>query len=203
VNIPINTNVQCADGSCGRSTNVVVNPVSHAVTHVAIEDKSLPGNSTRLVPVAKVAEVTDEGIKLNCTKADVAKLGPFVVTDMIQESPSGGAYTSGEAYRAAYVADDTAYDTVDDEQIPLGETALYGGMHVEASDGRVGKLDELVLDLKTGVISGFVMRKGHLWGSRDVTVPVDQVDWVDGSTVYLKLDKSAVGALPAMKVRRG
>jgi len=74
---------------------------------------------------------------------------------------------------------------------------------VEASNGRVGRLDELVLDPKSGVITGFVMRKGHLWGSRDVTVPVDQVRYSDGDTVYLKLDKSAVGALPAMKVRRG
>jgi hypothetical protein len=46
------------------------------------------------------------------------------------------------------------------------------------------------------------MRTGHLWGVRDVTVPVNQIGSVDGDTVYLKLDKSAVGALPAMKVRR-
>jgi hypothetical protein len=27
VNIPINAKVECTDGSCGRSTNVIVNPV--------------------------------------------------------------------------------------------------------------------------------------------------------------------------------
>jgi hypothetical protein len=65
------------------------------------------------------------------------------------------------------------------------------------------QLDELVLDPTSGVVTGLVMRKGHLWGSRDVTVPVEQVEYVDGETVYLRLDKSEVGALPAMKVRRG
>jgi sporulation protein YlmC with PRC-barrel domain len=203
MNIPINAQVQCTDGACGRSTNVVVNPVNHTVTHVAIEDKSLPDNPTRLVPAANVAEVDDERITLNCSRADVAKLGPFVVTDMIQQSPSGGAYSYGDAYGAQYVFDDTAYDEVEEQEVPQGEFALYGGMHVEASDGRVGKLDELVLDPKSGAITGLVMRKGHLWGSRDVTVPVDQVEDFDGDTLYLKLDKSAVGALPAMKVRRG
>ena len=107
------------------------------------------------------------------------------------------------AYSAQYVFDDTAYDEVDEQEIPEGELALHGGMHVEALDGRVGKLDELVLDAKSGAITGLVMRKGHLWGSRDVTVPVDQIETAGGDTVYLKLDKSAVGALPAMKVRRG
>jgi len=203
VNIPINAKVECTDGSCGRSTNVVVNPVNRTVTHVAIEDKSLPDNPTRLVPVADVAGVTDDTIHLNCARADVASLGPFVVADFVQQSPSGGAYSSGDAYSAQYVVDDTAYDEVHEEQIPEGEFGLYCGMHVEASDGRVGKLDELVLDSKSGAITGLVMRRGHLWGSRDVTVPVDQIEFTDGDTVYLKLDKLAVGTLPAMKVRRG
>jgi len=203
MNIPIKVKVECTDGDCGKSTNVIVNPVSRTVTHVAIEDRSLPENPTRLVPVASVAKVTEDRIRLSCTRADVAKLGPFVVADFIQESPSGGAYSSGEGYYAQYVVDDTAYDEVDEQQIPEGELGVYGGMHVEASNGRVGKLDELVLDANSGAITGFVMREGHLWGSRGVTVPVDQVDFTDGDTVYLKLDKSSVGALPAMKVRRG
>jgi sporulation protein YlmC with PRC-barrel domain len=203
VNIPINAKVACTDGACGRSTNVVVNPVNRKPTHVAIEDKSLPDNPTRLVPVADVTEVTDDRITLSCTRAEVAKLGPFVVADLIQQSPSGGAYSYGDGYSAQYVFDDTAYDEVEEEQIPEGELALYSGMHVKASDGRVGRLDELVLDAKSGAITGLVMRKGHLWGSRDVTVPVEQIEFVDGDTAYLKLDKSAVGALPAMKVRRG
>jgi len=203
VNIPINAKVECTDGACGTSTNVIVNPVNHTVTHVAIKDKSLPDNATRLVPVADVASVTDDLIKLSCTRADVAKLGPFVFTDFIQQSPSGGAYSSGDAFGAQYVLDDTAYDAVEEEAIPEGELGIYAGMHVEASNGRVGKLDELVLEPKSGAITGFVMRKGHLWGTRDVTVPVDQVEYSDGDTVFLKLDKAAVGALPAMKVRRG
>ena len=202
MNVPLNAKVECTDGACGKSTNVVVNPVNHRVTHVAIEDKSLPDNPTRLVPVTSVADFTDDRIALNCTRADVAKLGPFVVTDLVQESPSGGAYSSGDGYYAEYVVDDTAYDEIEEEEIPEGGLALYSGMHVEASDGRVGRLDELVLESKSGAITGLVMRKGHLWGSRDVTVPVDQIEYVGGDTVYLKVDKSAVGALPAMNVRR-
>jgi sporulation protein YlmC with PRC-barrel domain len=154
------------------------------------------------VPVANLAQVANDRITLNCTRADVAKLGPFVVADLIQQSAPGGACSSGDGYSAQYVVDDTAYDEVAVREIPEGGLALYGGMHVEASGGRIGKLDELVLDSRSGAITGLVMRKGHLWGSRDVTVPVDQIEYVDLDTVHLKLDKSAVGALPAMKVRR-
>jgi hypothetical protein len=41
--IPIKAKVECNDGPCGQSTNVIVNPVSHKVTHLVVHDKSLPG----------------------------------------------------------------------------------------------------------------------------------------------------------------
>jgi sporulation protein YlmC with PRC-barrel domain len=75
-------------------------------------------------------------------------------------------------------------------------------MHVEASDGKVGKLDELVLDPKSGDITHLQMREGHLWGKKDVAIPVSAVDFVDEDTIYLKLEKKAVKALPAVPVKR-
>jgi hypothetical protein len=86
-NFPIAAPVECTDGPCGKSTNVIVNPVNREVTHVVVEDKSLPDYSTRLVPVAFVANATPQRIKLSCAKADVAKMGPFIVSDFIPESP--------------------------------------------------------------------------------------------------------------------
>ena len=97
---------------------------------------------------------------------------------------------------------DTAYDSVKEEQIPQGELSVYSGMHVQASDGKVGKLDELVLDPKSGDITHLQMREGHLWGKKDVAIPVSAVDFVDEDTIYLKLDKKAVMALPAVPVKR-
>ena len=201
-NIPINANVQCTDGPRGKSTHVIVNPVSHKVTHLAIHDKHLPDNPTRLVPVGKVAGVTSQQIKLNCTQAEVAQLSPFIVSNFIQESASGRAYAAGEAYTSQYVIDDTAYDSVPVEKVPAGELALHSGMHIEASDGKVGKLDALVLDPKSGEITNLLMRHGHLWGKKDIAIPLSATDFSDGDTVYLKLDKAAVKALPPVPVKQ-
>ena len=120
----------------------------------------------------------------------------------IIESASGQAYRSGEAYHYPYVVNDTAYASVDEEQVPLGELEVHAGMGVEASDGKVGKLDELVLDKDSGDITHIQMREGHLWGKKDIAIPVSDVDFTDEKTVYLKIDKKAVQALPAVKVKR-
>ena len=46
------------------------------------------------------------------------------------------------------------------------------------------------------------MLKGHLWGKKDVAIPVTAVDVVEADEVYLNIDKEAVGALPAVPVKR-
>jgi sporulation protein YlmC with PRC-barrel domain len=202
-NIPLKANVQCSDGACGQATNVIINPVTRQVTHIVVQDKSLPDNPTRMVPVDKVASTTQDQVRLSCTRDEVANhMQPFIVTQYIQESGSGQAYASGEAYYAQYVINDTAYDSVQEENIPLGELAVTCGMHIKATDGVVGKLDELVLDPKSGDITHVQMREGHLWGKKDVAIPVSAIEFVDEDTVYLKIDKKAVKTLPAVPVKR-
>lgn len=201
--IPLGADVQCSDGACGKSTNVIFNQDTYKVTHVVVEDKKLPKNPTRLVPVEKVASVTNKQITLNCNRDEVARMDPFVVKQIIQESGSGMAYASGEAAMAEYMVNDTAYDSVNVEQVPQGELSLKPGMKVQASDDHtVGKLDELLLDPQSGAITHLQMREGHLWGKKDVSIPVADVELSDGETIYLKIDKKAVEALPTVPVKR-
>jgi hypothetical protein len=69
----------------------------------------------------------------------VAHMRPFIVTRFIRQSASGQAYSSGQAYHSQYVLNDTAYDSVLERQSSGDELTVYGGMHIEASDGKVGK----------------------------------------------------------------
>jgi sporulation protein YlmC with PRC-barrel domain len=190
--IPLKANVRCSDGACGKSTNVIINPVTHKVTHIVVQDKSLPENPTRMVPIGMVAGTTRTQITLSCTINDVAHMPPFKVTKLFQESAPGQAWESEAAFTYP----------VDEVNIATDEIALTSGMEIEASDGKVGKLDELVMDQKNGEITHLLMREGHLWGVKDVTVPISAVDTTDGKTIYLKLDKKAVKALPTAPVKR-
>ena len=59
-----------------------------------------------------------------------------------------------------------------------------------------------IYDAKTGKVSHFILRKGHLWGKRDVTIPISAIDHSEGDTVHLKLDKQAINNLPSVSVKR-
>ncbi len=91
---------------------------------------------------------------------------------------------------------------VEYQQIPPGELAVQRGTRVEATDGFVGHVDEFVVNPDNGHITHLVMREGHLWGQKDVMIPVSALGETRPDTVFLKLDKHQIGSLPAFPVHR-
>ena len=89
-----------------------------------------------------------------------------------------------------------------EERIPPGELAIHRRARVEASDGPVGRVDEFLVDPSDGKITHLILREGHLWDQKDVTIPVSQIDHFGADTAYLKLNKDSIGKLPAIPVRR-
>ena len=63
-------------------------------------------------------------------------------------------------------------------------------------------MDELIVDPESDHLTHLVMREGHLWGQKDVAIPVSEIERIEEDTVYLKLSKDEIGALPAVRVRR-
>ena len=51
-------------------------------------------------------------------------------------------------------------------------------------------------------ITHLILRKGHLWGQKDVTIPVSEIARIEEDAVHLKLAKEQVEALPTIPVRR-
>jgi sporulation protein YlmC with PRC-barrel domain len=86
--------------------------------------------------------------------------------------------------------------------IPPGELAVRRGARVRATDGHVGRVDEFMVDPTNGHITHLVLREGHPWGQKDVTIPVSQIERIEENAVYLRLDKHSIEALPAIPVRR-
>jgi hypothetical protein len=64
-------------------------------------------------------------------------------------------------------------------------------------------VDEFLINPDNDRITHLIMREGHLWGQKDVTIPVSPIDHYKDGTVYLKLRKKAIEKLPTIPVERG
>ena len=69
--------------------------------------------------------------------------------------------------------------------------------------GLWGGRNEFLVNPTNGHITHLILREGHLWGQKDVTIPVSQIQRIEEDAVYLKLDKRHVAALPAIPVGAG
>jgi sporulation protein YlmC with PRC-barrel domain len=202
--IPMGEEVRCAGKACGRSLALVINPVTDTVTHLVVKETHFP-NMERLVSVDEVTKTTPDSIELKCTKdqlevMDLFSEKQFVHVDTPHYSPVGMTI-----FASPYVIADTAatWITVEEEHVPPNELAVRRSAEVEATDGHIGKVDEFLVDPETCHISHLVMREGHLWGKKDIVIPVKSIDHFEEDTVYLKLSKKEVEKLPIVPIRRG
>ena len=206
--LPIDVEVLCTDGVGGKSSAIVLNPETKEVTHVAVRTKGLLYDEY-LVPLSLIAASTPERITLACTLAELAQLPPFERTvfigldgselgtsDMDVALASSYAFVPGGEYPGQAFP-----PTRQEEQLPAGELSIHPGADVEATDGHIGEFHEFVVSGEDNRITHLVLREGHLWGKKDVTIPLDQIDRIEEDVVYLKLDKAAVGRLPSVRAR--
>jgi hypothetical protein len=204
--IPLDAQVECTDGVGGSSVYVLINPVIENVTHLVVRADSSP-HAEYIVPVDLISATVAGSIQLRCSKAELEKMDPFIQKSFIQEKVPDYVGNQengmgGSFYWPYVVPDVTVYESVENQQIPDHEMAVSRGTPVEASDGPIGHVDEFLVNPENGKITHLVLREGHLWGQKDVIIPLSAIRESRKDTVYLNLDKHEVESLPAFSLHR-
>jgi sporulation protein YlmC with PRC-barrel domain len=199
--IPLNVEVHCTDGRCGRSTHIILNPATGQVTHIVVREKQ-PSRTERMVPVILIRQTAAEVILLDCTLEEFSALEPFTQTEFVYGDLPHHATDPSLTALWPYVV--PAKRIVDEKirPIPPGELAVRRGTRVEATDGRVGQVDEFLVDPESGHITHLCLRESRLRGDRVMCIPVSQIDEIKEKVVHLKVDKEAVASLPTVPVKR-
>jgi len=199
MDIPIDAEVRTADGRFGRSTYVILNPATDTVTHVVVKSDA-PPHAEFVVPMALITESTPHKLQLRCTEKELRELDSFSAPEYIRvDIPR---QVVGSTMLQPYTVPQSEVITHEHERIPPGELAVRRGTRVDASDGHIGHVNEFLVDPLNGHITHLILREGHLWGQREVTIPIAQIDRIAEGTVHLKLAKQAVEELPAIPVHR-
>lgn len=202
MNIPINVNVFCALEICGRSKSLIINPINEKVTHIVVAEREFP-HIERLVPVSFILNSTPNSIQLRCNRTALSDMEQFIETDFISEMHLDTVLPYASPYLVwPYSMYDEKPIPIQHKHIPTGEIAIHRGAPVYAKDGKVGQVDEFLVDPQNDIITHLVLREGHLWGKKDVTIPMSEIDEIMEDEIDLKLDKKTIEQLPAIPVSR-
>jgi len=199
--LPLDAKVTCTDGHCGTSVAVTFNIENKVISHIIVEDAS---SSQRLVPFKLAVKTSHDEIWLDCTENDLKELPLFLVTEFVEraEQQSGdweeedGEWEDGVDVSSFEMSTDAYGMPVEVERVPEGEVPFHRSVEIEATDGHIGKVDKFIVEPESGQITHLVLQKGHLWGKKDIMVPLSAVETVDYDSVYLNVDKKAAEDFP-------
>lgn len=214
----IGAETSCSDGPIGKVCRVIVDPVAEKVTHLVIEPEHRR-DPERLVPLDLVDSAAAT-IRLNCSRAEFAKLQPAQENQFIPAttgyegygygpgqvgywpyySQSGGMGVAGLGLGGGMgVGGGTPARTVTADTVPLGEVDIHRGDPVHATDGEIGRVQGLVIDRGSSHVTHVLLQEGHLWGRRQVSIPIGAVASTVGG-IRLNIAKQEVQNLPPVDV---
>lgn len=201
MDIRLNVDVHCTDGRCGRSTYIILNPITERLTHLVVREQ-WPSRIERMVPIDWVVITTRDVIVLGRTREEFTQLEEFTQTEFVFRDVPQLASDPKVTMFWPYVV--SSHRVVDQEvrSIPYDELAVKRGTAVQANDGKVGSVDEFVVDTESGQISHLVLSESNLLGTTEVVIPVSYIDFLGEEGVYLNVDKKTIRELPSMTVKR-
>jgi sporulation protein YlmC with PRC-barrel domain len=169
--------VECSDGVCGRVRLIVVDTGTEAVTDLAVEPGHWRGG--RLVPVELVGSAGSQ-VRLRCSRADFESL----------QAPDAMDYGGTSRTPGMHI-------TVWEYPVGEGEVRMRGGDPVYATDGEIGRVRGFSVDGGTYEVTHVLLDEGHLWGTKEVAIPMSAVTALGGG-VGLLLTIDQVRELPAL-----
>jgi hypothetical protein len=213
----IGGDVLCHEGVCGTLALVVVDPTAGRLAHLIVVPKR--GDESRLVPV-DLARATDEGVVLQCTRAEFEALEPAVETHFVQAEdardprwgtwgyrhdeivawPMFGLGPTGAALSLATTPGPPMPRISIEDRVPVGEVRIRRGERVHAEDGAIGKVRGLVVDRSGGgcAVTHVLLDEGHLWGHKQVAIPIGAVTGITPEGVTVGLLRRQIKDLPAV-----
>jgi hypothetical protein len=202
----IGSQVSCTDGVCGELRRVIVDPVARELTHLAVQPEDRL-DLARLVPLDLV-DTVGEQIRLRCSIAEFKRLGAAEETHFLPGDLAG--YSPGEALSWPYYGlgpgmagfgPDMVSPGVTYDKMPLGEVEVRHGEHVNATDGSIGRVQGLVIERASGHVTHVLLQEGHLWGKKEVAIPIRDVARVDPDDgIHLTITRQQVQDLPPVDV---
>jgi osmotically-inducible protein OsmY/sporulation protein YlmC with PRC-barrel domain len=206
--------VQTRDGrTAGALDHLVVEPASHRITHLVVRRGWLWDRQARIVPLERVAALTDYSVQLNMGAEELDQAPPYrppasdaqiatslqqaLETDPRTRAAGLSVDIQDGVVRFVGEATDAVMDAARaiarrmrgvigfaDDVVAPPAPPLKIGAPVYARDGRYGMLDKVVVDPHARRVTHVVVRQGWLL-TEDRVIPIERVERAEPDGVYL------------------
>jgi uncharacterized membrane protein/sporulation protein YlmC with PRC-barrel domain len=197
IKFPLNlkARVELIDRLAAELVSIVVNPAEQRVVSFIVQDKS---GQSRVVPLEDVVDADDALVRLRISSETFFTLPVFDASQYVI-----GGDPENDFFKATEAGPNTIHYVpgLSGEQLvpPEKDLALIRGAFVNARDGHVGTVEEIVIDPASGKAAQIVV---HTAGRKkqELVMPVAVIDRAEADNIYLKLSKEQVDTVPGVPV---
>lgn len=194
--------VRCPEGEVGTLDRVVADPENHEPTFLVVKHGRMPRRQRQIVmPVSLVREVTAGAVMLDTT-LEALETFPDLEVTVKKRPPSQPDRTLHEPrfppIMRPWFQDGTV--TMRERTVPERTVDIQRGMTVYDCAGvKLGQVDGIIADAGEHRASHLVLQQQRRQKDGQRLVPVDLVDMVIRSHVYLSIAKEHVQGLPVYR----
>lgn len=206
----IGADARCTDGACGQVSRIIVNPATREVTHLAVDPKHRQGPG-QLVPVDLVDATTGQ-IRLRCALAELQTLPPAQETESVRDlDPTGHGHPDNASDKVVWAIVDGAVvmqprgepeapHQVTVDYVPPGAVDIHRELIVRATDDDIGQVQGLIVEPSGRQVTHVLLQAGHMWGRKEVAIPIGAVTKIGTLLIHLSLTKHQVKDLPPVDI---
>ena len=86
------------------------------------------------------------------------------------------------------------------DSVPSGEVEVHRELTVCATDGEIGQVQGLVVEPDGHHVTHVLLQEGHMWGHKEVAIPIGAVTKIGTLLIHLSLTKHQVKDLPPVDI---
>jgi hypothetical protein len=144
-------------------------------------------------------------VSVRCSLEEFGKLTFAEETEFLPGSGIYAGYPASQVFALPYYGLGVGNITppIVTDTLPAGEVGIRRGQQVHATDGGIGRVQGLVIDRTTLHVTHVLLQEGHLWGRKEVAIPISAVKEIDDAMldgIQITLTKQEVEDLPAIEV---
>ena len=200
--IALNAQVYCRNEPCGKVVSAIINPARKTLTHLIVRGTRQRPHTERVVSIRLLDLCLGSTIYLSCSVTAFNRLPEFEKEEEIPLNSLDSMMMVDEWFETDSplwpLPRKTTY-----RNLPAQAQELQPRTAIQATNGRVGTLSQVIIASNDNHITHLIMQCGYLWKQRQVTIPIEQVHTLGVHSIRLKLNKREVTALPTPPLPQG
>ena len=200
--IALNANVYCRNEPCGKVVSAIINPARKTLTHLVVRGTRQRPHTERLVSLKLLDRCQGNIIYLSCSITAFNRLPAFEKEEEIPFNTLDSVMMVEDWFETDVPLWPLPIKTTY-RNLPAQSQELQPRTAIQATNGRVGTLSQVIIASGDNRITHLIMQCGYLWKQHQVTIPIEQVHALGVHSIRLNLNKQGVAALQTPPMPQG